>query len=781
MKVNKFRYRFAFFTTYLEADEYNQLLWEAIDKECIKNSIDLIMYSCRNMKDQKKHQLIFNEIFNFFNPELFDGIILSTSSLINHVGAEEFYDKLNRIINSNLVSLSIDLKNVSSIVIDNEYGMKLMAEHLVEIHNFKKILYISASKEYPEGLIRLNSFRNKLAEYNIVLDEKDIIYGDFTSDSVIPILEPLLDEKPLEWDVIVCANDTMASKSIDILKKHGYSVPGDIAVTGFDNSTLANIQLPNITTIDQSLKNIASEAVLLLLSQIKGGIPAKKIIIKPELIINESCGCYIKNNKTINNKKNRDIDDDRMLEILQNNIFNPKSDSFIREVQKIIYLCTDETSVSSLENYVFTMLKSIEIENQELLWNIIYKLKTLFNDIKNTTRLYEHVAYRDNIVETRIENEKLLTSEDKPNLFKNINILFSDNNINNYYLLLYNEFDNKNELRLVHGVKDGNVINKDEGYSLVDDFIPGKYLPADRSTLISFPLFSMNRFFGFLLIESSRYNNNFYESIQTNIGSALMNILYLIQLKETQKLLIESKKIEFLGNMVAGLAHEINTPVGILLTASSFLKDHIGRLNENFNNGKLTKRKLKSFFSDSNQTYQLIDNNLSNTINLIQRFKMIALNYDISIKSSFNLIDQINNIISNKKDELLIKRIKVIIESHKDFFIESYSVIFDQLFLELFENSLSHGFIDTGGGKIHIKISRQDGFISILYEDNGKNCNKNLLSNIFNPFYTTKRYQGYSGLGLTIVYNLVRINLGGTMECDLSESKGLMFKIVFPE
>ncbi|MGL1893614.1 MAG: substrate-binding domain-containing protein [Spirochaetaceae bacterium] len=779
---NRSRYRFAYITTFFEGDEYNRQIWESIEKECIKNDIDLIMFSGKNLQDIKTHKIIFNELFKFINPKIFDGIILSSSSICSYVGQEYYLQKLKKIIDNNIVSISLPLENKPSIIIDNEYGMKIMIDHLVEVHNLKKFLYVSGPKKNPESIIRLNSVQKNLKKHNIILNREDILYGDFTPDSVIPVLEPLLKKGLLKWDVIVCANDCMASKSIDLLKRYGYSVPNDMAVTGFDNSSLAKNQHPRITTIDQSLDKIDASTVQLLLSILEGRECNTKKILMPELVINESCGCFSYNNKKIDTNYIKKIDDDRMMEIFNNNIFYPKSDSFIKEVQKIIYTCSDDSSLLAFEDYVLTLLKNMKIENQELLWDIINKLITLFNDVKISRVLHDQITYRENIVETRLKNERVLTSEDLPNLYQNIDHLFADNGINSYYIVLYDEFHSENRLKLVHGFKEGKAIKYKKGKDsiFVDKFVPEEYLPQKRSTLISFPLFSVSRFFGYIVLDSNNYNNTFYESIQTNINSALMNILYLNQLEETQKLLVESKKIEFLGSLVSGLAHEINTPVGIILTATSFLKDKIKKLNEIYKSGKLNKIDIEDFFNESNQILPLVDNNLANTINLIQRFKKITLSADIYTKTSFNLIEQINTIILRKKSDLDKSNVKVIVESLDEINIKSYAIIFDQIFSELLENSLIYGFSDSNDGVIHITAFKKKGNINIIFEDNGILCSKKLLSNIFNPFYTTNRGQGYTGLGLTIAYNLVRVNLNGTMECHLGKPKGLIFKITFP-
>lgn len=104
------------------------------------------------------------------------------------------------------------------------------------------------------------------------------------------------------------------------------------------------------------------------------------------------------------------------------------------------------------------------------------------------------------------------------------------------------------------------------------------------------------------------------------------------------KLLVESKKIEFLGNLVAGLAHEVNTPIGVVLTAISFIEDAIRDLKTAYEGGSLTKSSLSHFFEESLYSSKMVKDNLDTTIKLINRFKMISSNFDINVKSEFDLV-----------------------------------------------------------------------------------------------------------------------------------------------
>lgn len=138
------RHKIGFLSSYFEGDPYSETLCWQIEHVCQSKNVDLFIFTCRNYKDISKHIELFDNVLEFVSSDCFDGLILSSSSLINYVGREYFKRRIDHSINNNMVSLSIEIDGFSSVSIDNVKGMKIIAEHLIETHNFKRF-FISAA------------------------------------------------------------------------------------------------------------------------------------------------------------------------------------------------------------------------------------------------------------------------------------------------------------------------------------------------------------------------------------------------------------------------------------------------------------------------------------------------------------------------------------------------------------------------------------------------------------------------------------------------------------
>ena len=254
----------------------------------------------------------------------------------------------------------------------------------------------------------------------------------------------------------------------------------------------------------------------------------------------------------------------------------------------------------------------------------------------------------------------------------------------------------------------------------------------------------------------------------------------LENLQRTQEQLIESEKMAALGGLVAGVAHEINTPVGIGVTAISTLLDDINHIAEKFKKDEISRGDFMEFLQSAYDASQLIHKNLDRTAKLIQSFKQVSVDQLSEQQRKFLLKEYLIDIISSLKPKF--KNMKINIQIHCDEKLElnSYPGVFAQIFTNLLLNSLQHGFHEQDKeGTIGIKANLKDEFLQILYSDDGAGISRKDLPHIFEPFYTSDQRKG-AGLGLNIVYNLISRKLRGTVSCESEPGKGVLFKIELP-
>jgi len=254
----------------------------------------------------------------------------------------------------------------------------------------------------------------------------------------------------------------------------------------------------------------------------------------------------------------------------------------------------------------------------------------------------------------------------------------------------------------------------------------------------------------------------------------------LDQLQRTQQNLVESEKMASLGGLVAGVAHEINTPIGISVTAASFLQDEIKTLRKKLEENTLSRRYLEKLLDRITESGNLLNNNLNRAANLISSFKQVAVDQSSEACYTFKLSDNINQVITSFKHKLKQNHCQVNVSCPKDLDIYSFPGSFSQIYSNLILNSLIHGFENWSGKcEIYIDITLKHDHLYIDYRDTGKGIPEAIIDRIFDPFVTSKRGTGGSGLGTHIIYNIVNQLLKGDIQY-IHEKGGAHFKISLP-
>lgn len=251
-------------------------------------------------------------------------------------------------------------------------------------------------------------------------------------------------------------------------------------------------------------------------------------------------------------------------------------------------------------------------------------------------------------------------------------------------------------------------------------------------------------------------------------------------LKKTQDELVEKSKMASLGELVAGIAHEINTPVGILITGTSYIKELIQELEDLYNTKNLTSKKIINIIDKGLETANLLQNSSIKAGKLIKNFKEVAVNETSDIQRKINLNQYVGDIVNGFQTELSEKNIIVNIACDESLELYTYPSSISQIFTNLLSNSFLHGFNRKNSGKIIINININDEHVNIIYKDNGFGMSEESVKKIFMPFYTTTRGKGTSGLGMFIVYNTVVQSLFGVINCKSIPNKETIFEISFP-
>jgi len=254
----------------------------------------------------------------------------------------------------------------------------------------------------------------------------------------------------------------------------------------------------------------------------------------------------------------------------------------------------------------------------------------------------------------------------------------------------------------------------------------------------------------------------------------------LEKLHQFQGQLVESEKMASLGDMVAGVAHEVNTPIGLGITASTLLSDRLIEIKQAFEDKSLKSSHLKKFLIEGEENAAIIYRNLNRAAELITSFKKVAVGQTTEDESCFNVKELFSEILLTLAPQIQNTPYLIDIDCPESLTILSKPEPITQIIINLILNSIIHGFDNKVQGTIGITITQTHDNLDINYRDDGIGIDQSIAHKIFEPFTTTKRGSGGSGLGLHLVYNLVTQALNGKIDCISDINSGVKFTISFP-
>jgi two-component system NtrC family sensor kinase len=252
-------------------------------------------------------------------------------------------------------------------------------------------------------------------------------------------------------------------------------------------------------------------------------------------------------------------------------------------------------------------------------------------------------------------------------------------------------------------------------------------------------------------------------------------------LRDAQSELVRQEKLASLGRLVAGVAHEINTPLGICVTATSHLVQELKLTREDLAAGEMTEDSLLQFFAIVDQSLRIMTTNTQRAAALVRSFKQVAVDQSSDAIRSFNLKTYLSEVLLSLQPKLKGRPVKVEVDCAPDIVLDSFPGAVSQIVTNMLMNSLVHGFPHEQAGNILLRAALEDEEVVVIdYSDDGAGMDGETLAKLFDPFFTTRRGSGGSGLGAHILYNLVTGPLGGTVKVESEPGRGLQYHLRFP-
>ncbi|MEI8396030.1 MAG: PAS domain S-box protein [Rhodospirillaceae bacterium] len=255
----------------------------------------------------------------------------------------------------------------------------------------------------------------------------------------------------------------------------------------------------------------------------------------------------------------------------------------------------------------------------------------------------------------------------------------------------------------------------------------------------------------------------------------------LEDLLATQNNLVEAEKMASLGRLVAGAAHEINTPIGVALTTGSLLSDRIHDVADNYRSNRLRKSEMETFIEIAEEASNLLLANIRRAADLVQSFKQVAADQISEQRRKFDLGGCLSDVVYTLGPVWRHPGHNVDLICPEPIEVEGYPGVISQILTNLIANSVVHAFEHGHYGILTIMaVLVKPDCVVLTYRDNGKGISPSSINNVFEPFFTTRRNLGSTGLGLHIVYNLVVGKLGGRIDLKSDVGQGVCFTIRFP-
>jgi signal transduction histidine kinase len=256
----------------------------------------------------------------------------------------------------------------------------------------------------------------------------------------------------------------------------------------------------------------------------------------------------------------------------------------------------------------------------------------------------------------------------------------------------------------------------------------------------------------------------------------------LLELQKTQTDLIQAEKLASLGQLVAGVAHEINTPLGIALTTATLLGDEAKRFREEAGSGKLQRSVLERFTERMREGTQLLYGNLTRAADLVHSFKQVAADQASGERRQFKMDEWLQDLLTSLSPVLRKTKHTIEIECPPGIEVDTYPGALGQVITNLITNAIAHAYDEDQAGRFSIRVSEpRIDTVRIVFSDDGRGIPQEHTAKVFDPFFTTGRSSGSTGLGLHIVYNLVTSRLQGRINLYSRVGKGTRFTIDVPK
>ncbi len=315
---------------------YQVKIWSGVEDSAKDLDVNLVCFVSGALASPENPEKMHDRFFKLINRENIEGLVILTATFTRFIEQKTIIDFIRQFEPLPYVSIATPIPGAPSILTDNMRGMKELLSHLIDVHGYGRLAFITGTEGHSDARERYATYREVLDSRGIPFDPALVVQGDFSMLSGQAAIHELIDERKAKFDAIVASNDQMAIGALAALGERGINVPADVALAGFDDIGTYKTVAPPLTTVRQPLYKQGRRAFEILIDKIEGREVPLTEIIPTSLVLRESCGCFSKSVNTVrigangSELRGSNLPTDEHLEAIFSNIVKSFEPSFER-------------------------------------------------------------------------------------------------------------------------------------------------------------------------------------------------------------------------------------------------------------------------------------------------------------------------------------------------------------------------------------------------------------------------------------------------------------------
>ncbi len=776
---------------------YEAQLRDALHARCRELGHDLLLVYGGPVEAPRQPDAADNAIYDLIRPDSADGIVVVSTLLSTHAGAGGVARLVERLGPAKLCSVGIEIPNVPSLVLDNRPGMEAVVEHLIRVHGCRRIAFLKGTPQNPEAEVRFAAYQAVLARHGIACDEELIARGHFRTNRAKVAMEEIL-ARDVQIDGVVAANDEMATGAIDVLRKRGVRVPQDVPVTGFDDLTLARLGNPPLTTVAQPFDRVAAWAIRALEEQIAGRPAPALTQMAAEFVRRQSCGCGhdslwrdaeaappapVVNAGPMGDRlaplapglarllrtgfSGGTTAATHLLDGLRAELAG-KPESFHAALASLL-------AAAGTDNEKQRMLQSAlcYIRDELRGWSDLQVERALFDGLNmvalsNTTSHLQHRLLLDeNYLRLLSLGEQASIAFDLASLRDALVKGLPNAGVRTAYLACIAD-DAREVLRAAMCLRDDVSLEGDAPAYPARSLIPPTALAgAARETFLIFPLAFENQLLGVVAFSYSD-GINAYAAFRNEIATALKSIRLreelvqksLLHERSVQERLAATRRMEALGVLAGGVAHDLNNALGPLIALPDIILAQLSEMQGNEQSLLGLRADVETIKVASLRAAQTIKDLLTlgrqgrtakDNLDINRVIRLCLANTSLRFVEEGTRVTMLSDLapaplVVRGSESQLARAIDNLIRNALEAIAGDGEVVVKSGRLEVREPRAGYEVVPAGR------------YATLSVSDDGCGIESHELGQVFEPFFTKKRAKEMSGsgLGLAIVHGVVK-------------------------